>query len=119
MSVEYSLMVDYDNSKTFYKYCVECIKSIKNKKMFYIGATSNCENRVLEHKKDKNMQTMMVLCKVPTKNKTSKLESKLIKRFASKLLQNIVKYDESGNIIQDGGGNGLIDGINYIYVLFK
>ena len=55
---------------------------------------------------------MIVLCKCPTKCKTESLEKKLIKRFNSDSIYNKC-------INQTGGGEGLKDGVNYIYVLFN
>lgn len=48
------------------------------------------------------------------------MEQTLIKRFAkNKRIKNDIVFDNEENIIQGGGGEGIIEGINYIYVLFN
>jgi predicted GIY-YIG superfamily endonuclease len=109
-----------DNLKDGYSYCVEQILSLKNNKKFYIGATHNYEERFLEHMENKKMFNMFVLTQAQTNLKSKKLEQKLIKRFGkNKNILNKVEYDNNGNILNGGGGEGLIHDKNYIYVLFK
>jgi predicted GIY-YIG superfamily endonuclease len=102
----YANMVGYSDAKTAYRHCREKIILLKKNKPFYIGATNNPDDRLKQHINN-NMSTMHVLCKVPTKIKTENLEKKLIKNSHTKLMIN-----------QSGGGEGLNDGINYIYILF-
>ena len=55
----------------------------------------------------KKMESMYLLCKVSSKEATINLEQALIEEFkSSPRIKN-----------QSGGGEGLSDGINYIYLL--
>lgn len=114
-------MFEYNNLIDTYRYCVNLIQSLKSKsKKFYIGATHNPNERLEEHIKEKNMKTMILLCKCLSKNQTIKLEQKLIKRYGKNVhIVNDIKYDEDedDNIIQGGGGEGIIHDKNYIYLL--
>ncbi len=102
---------NYDNTynlKDGYSYCVEQILSLKNNKKFYIGATHNYEERFLEHMENKKMFNMFILTQAKTILKSKKLEQKLIKRFGkNKNILNKVEYDNYGNILIGGGGEGL------------
>jgi len=110
---------DYTNLDETKKKCIETILDLKGQKFFYIGATSNLDERLLSHMKEKGMYNMYVLTKTFTKNKTKKLEKKLIERFYKrKKNDNQVYEDENGNIIQGGGGEGIVYDENFIYVLF-
>ena len=51
---------------------------------------------------------MYVLCTVQTKNKTERLEKRLIENSRTKYMLNSP---------QSGGGEGLTEGINYIYIM--
>lgn len=107
------------NSKEDYKHCVNQILSLKKEKKFYIGATYNYEERFLDHMVNKNMFNMYILTQCKTNSKSKKLEQKLIKRFGKlKKNMNYVEYDEKGNILNGGGGEGLVHDENYIYILF-
>lgn len=99
---------DYENAKISYKYCVDKILELKKYKKFYVGVTHDPKIRLKEHAKEHAMSHMYLLCKVPTKSKTKRLEQKLIKRFNTKM-----------NINQSGGGEGITEEVNYIYVLFN
>ena len=101
-------LINYTDMKSSYKHCVDNIVKIKKNKPFYIGATSNPDERLNDQTENRNMKTMYTLCKVPNKNKTISLEQKLIKRF------NIKKCLNKGE-----GVEGIEDGENYIYVLFN
>jgi len=120
MPINKSYEVIYTTKKEARKHAIDKIMELKKYKKFYIGATSNPEERLLEHISDKKMNTMYILCRTPTKHKTKILEKSLIKRFY-KLKNNIndVKLDQNGNIIQGGGGEGITEDTNYIYVLFR
>lgn len=114
----------YNYADTYYlddgiKHCVEQIKNLKKSKKFYIGATHNYKERFLEHMENKKMYNMFILTLAQTYSKSKKMEQKLIKRFGSKKLLNKVEYDDNGNILNGGGGEGLTHDKNYIYVLFK
>lgn len=106
--INYDFLFDYDNADNSYRKCVQYILFLKEHNKYYIGATNSPVGRLEEHEKDKDMHTMYVLCKVLTLAKAKSLETKLIHRFDNK---------ESMN--QSGGGEGIVDGINYIYILFK
>ena len=109
-----------DNLKDGYKHCVEQIISLKNNKKFYIGATHNYEDRFLEHMENKKMFNMYVLTQSKTNLKSKRLEQKLIERFGKqKNNLNKVEYDNDGNILNGGGGEGIIHDKNFIYVLLK
>lgn len=99
--------------------CKEKIRYLKNtdykNKLFYIGATSNYNDRMLQHYNEKNMTTMFVLSQLPTKYKTESVEKELIKVFG-KLKLNYNNY--INNEPQTGGGEGLINGTNYVYITF-
>jgi hypothetical protein len=114
---------NYKNTKNVedgYKHCKEQILLLKNNKKFYIGATHNYEDRFLEHMENKNMFNMFILTQAQTNLKSKKLEQKLIKRFGKQNNNlNKVEYDIDGNILNGGGGEGIIHDKNYIYILFK
>ena len=57
------------------------ISELKKTKKFYIGVTHAPEERIKDHINEKNMKTMYILCKVPTRSKTIKFERKLIYKF--------------------------------------
>ena len=112
----FTQFTDLYNTK---KKCIESILNLKGQKYFYIGATSNLDERLLTHMKEKGMNNMYVLTNTHTKNKTINLEKKLIQRFYKRNKNdNNVYEDEEGNIIQGGGGEGIKYDENYIYVLF-
>jgi len=104
--VDRTFLKDYETSIKSYRHCTTIIQEQKKSKKFYIGATQNPDKRLTEHVAEKNMKNMYLLCKVPTKYKTEKLEQKLIKRF-----------NTDHCINQTGGGEGIEEGINYIYLL--
>ena len=99
---------EYDNAKMSYNYCVSKIMEYKKNKEFYIGATHEPVERLNTHYNEKGIKNMYLLCKVPTRSKTIKLEQKLIDRFNTKKSLN-----------QGGGGEGIRDDINYIYLLLR
>lgn len=106
--INYDFSRDYVDAKNSYNHCVDAIMHLKGYKQYYIGATNSPSERLKEHEIDKDMHTMYVLCNVPTLAKTKSLETKLIRRF-----------DNKECINQSGGGEGLTEGTNYIYILFK
>ena len=83
------------------------IKNIVKGKEFYIGTTTQPENRILKHKKEKNLNTMHLVCLCYGKETASYIEKQLIERF------NKFKYIEN----QTGGGEGVREGWNFIYVM--
>ena len=105
-------LTEYKKAQDSYKHCVNQIVSSKGNKHFYIGSSANPEERLKDHVKDKNMKNMFLLCEVPNKLKSGKLEKRLIKRFSIK-----------NNVNQSGGGEGIDEGIdegiNYVYLLLK
>jgi len=103
-----SYLLNYTDIDESYKKCVDIIMYLKGHRLYYIGATNNPEQRLLQHIEEKNMHNMYLLCRVPTQSKTKSLESKLIKRF-----------DNRECINQAGGGEGITEGENYIYILFN
>ena len=116
MIVDILHQIDYDDEDNNFKHCVEKIKELKKKNDFYIGATHIPKIRVKQHNDEKKMASMHLLCKVSGKTKTINLEKKLIKHFSKyKKIKNCIDKDENGNL--KGGGEGIIAGINYIYVL--
>lgn len=112
---------EYRNADDSYRHCVNTILMLKgSSKKFYIGATHNPNERLEKHITIKKMKNMHLLTVCPTKLKTQHLEQKLIKRFGElKYNTNKDDYDENGNIIHGGGGEGIAYENNYIYVLLK
>jgi len=117
MSVNKDHLEDYNNSKESYKHCTTKIRELKKSKKFYVGATHDPEGRLEDHVQNKKMKTMYLLCKTKTKKQAESLEQKLVKVFGN--LKTNVDYDEETKTGQSGGGEGLNDGENYIYILFK
>lgn len=100
---------DFSNLTDSYRHCCKTILELKNQRKFYIGATENPIKRLSDHKEDKDMHKMYLLCYVKSGNKAKKLEQKVIGRFLGK--KNCKNESK--------GGEGLNDGPNFIYVLFK
>jgi hypothetical protein len=110
MSICKTFLKPFTNLKDSYNHCVKTIISIKRKRQFYIGATAWPKFRVEDHKKsEKKMEHMVLLCQVPTLKMSKEMETKVIKRFVGK------KF----NINKSEGGEGLVNELNYIYVLFR
>lgn len=117
MSVNKEHLFDYTDAKESYKHCTTKIRELKKSKKFYVGATSDPEGRLEDHTQNKKMKSMYLLCKTKTKRQAESLEKKLIKVFGS--LKTNVDYDEKTKTGQTGGGEGLKDGENYVYLLFR
>lgn len=76
--------------------------------------------RVTKHKDEKNMKTMYLLCILPNKAQTIALEKNLIEKFSNDVkLVNKIQFNIFGQIVQGAGGEGITEGKNFIYVLFK
>ncbi|AYV76524.1 MAG: hypothetical protein Terrestrivirus8_17 [Terrestrivirus sp.] len=119
MPVNNQLLTEFNDLQSAYKYCKQKIIELKGSKFFYIGGSHDPEKRCADHKIEKGMETMYLLCKTQTKHDAKMLEKKLVKRFKDNIhIVNTIKYDNEGKPILNGGF-GLIEGINYIYVLFK
>lgn len=99
----------FSNLKDSYRHCCKTILELKKSKKFYIGATENPDERLGDHEEGKGMHKMYLLCYVKNGNKARKLEQKVIGRFLGK--KNCKNESK--------GGEGLNDGPNFIYVLFK
>lgn len=95
--------------KESYTHCVKTIITQKRSRKFYIGATAWPTYRVEDHKLEKKMSSMVLLCETPSLKISSLMEQKVIKRFIGK------KY----NMNVADGGEGLTNERNYIYVLFR
>lgn len=118
MPIDYTNCEDFRNLSQTYEHCRDTIQLLRGYENFYIGATNSPYLRCQQHIEDKGMGTMYVLCKTKTKNQAKLLENKLISRFRnSPFIQNAINYNEYGQLIQTGGF-GLVEGENYIYVLF-
>ena len=105
--INYDHSVEFINTEKSFRDSVREISKFDDNTEFYIGATCNVHNRWIQHIKEKGICIMFVIChNIPTKNETKLLEQKLIKKFKSKCLN------------QTGGGEGIIDAINCIYILF-
>jgi len=112
--VNYDHLFAYNDAKTAYQMCAQKVREIKgSKKIFYIGATDNPEERFNNHQI--NLPNMYVLCSTSTKSKTEKLEEKLIRTFG-KLKKNY--HMKNNNTPQIGGGEGLVgNGPWFIYIM--
>lgn len=112
MEPNYTYLIDYTDLKKSYNYCRDIIVKLKKSKKFYIGCTENPQDRLNDHYNEKKMKTMYVLCKIENRKKAISLEKKLIKKF---------KKNKKTNkcVNQSGGGEGITEEINYIYVLFR
>jgi ribonuclease HIII len=104
-------LTDFTNIKDSRKYCIDKIIELKKTKKFYIGATHDPNERLKDHKNEKKMKHMFLLLELQNRDDTITMEKILINRFS--------KNKRILNDIQGGGGEGLIEGINYIYILFK
>lgn len=109
MSVCRKYLKKFVNIKTSYNYCVKTIIPLKKTKQFYVGATAWPNYRVEDHKAEKKMGKMFLLCETPTLPITMQMEQKLIKRFIGK------KY----NLNKSDGGEGLTRQRNFIYILLR
>jgi len=106
----------YDDDNSFEK-CTNEIDSIINykigrkkyTKVFYIGATSEQEKRAEKHIVDKGLKHMHLICFCFGKNKTTDIEKALIKYYKLEYPVTILNIK--------GGGEGLTDKWNFIYVL--
>jgi len=104
--------VRYTNKKDTYRHCVNIILKLKKFKQHYIGATKDEQDRLENHIKVKNMKNMFVLVTNVEKEQAIELERLLIKRFKSESKTNRC-------INQGGGGEGIVEGENSIYILFR
>ena len=119
MPVNNQLLTEFNDLQSAYKYCKQKIIELKGSKKFYIGATNDPEKRCDDHEREKGMKTMYLLCQTQTKHDAKMLEKKLVKKFKDNIhIMNVINYDSEGKPILNGG-LGLVEGINYIYVLFK
>lgn len=106
--INYDYCNEFTNVNDSYQDCVAKIMKLKHSKKFYIGATNDPRDRLLDHINKKKMEMMYVLCKnIPGKDKPIKLEKQLIERF---------KIQK--NLNQTGGGEGIVDDYNFVYILF-
>ena len=101
-------LFEHINADINYKKCKELIMKLKGKtRVFYIGVTKYSDVRISEHHHDKNASVMYILCKLPSKYQATILEQKLISYFS-----------RNGHLNnQGGGGEGIIEGENYLYLL--
>ena len=101
-------LFEYKNDQDLSK-CIAIINEIiKNKKIvFYIGATNDPKNRLSDHKKEKGLNNMYLICSCSNKNLTKFVESELIKKFNKRTY----------NVNQSGGGEGITHENNYIYLM--
>jgi predicted GIY-YIG superfamily endonuclease len=119
IEVNESRMKKYTNFDEMFTYCTNhilhfCVRH----KYIYIGATNNPMLRCEEHLNEKGMYKMKVLCEIQNKAQAAELETVLINHFKDyKKLVNIISIKKNGQL-NLRGGVGLIEGINYIYVLF-
>lgn len=122
-TIHFDNFMDTQNVEDGYNHCKKQISSLKKSKQFYIGATYDYQERFLEHMEDKEMYNMYVLTQAKTKFKSQNIEKKLIKKFCkninNKKYINRVEFDENNEILNGGGGEGIIHDYNYIYILFK
>jgi predicted GIY-YIG superfamily endonuclease len=112
MSIHSTYFTEFSNINDTYRECVKNIIQLKKTRLHYIGATNNPEERIDRHIEEKKMKNMYLLTKTRNKIQAEKLEKKLIERF---------KRESNSNkcINQSGGGEGIIEGENYIYLLLK
>lgn len=52
MPVDTTSMIDYHYSIESYRYCRDLIKNLKKCKNYYLGVTSDPENRLQEHTRE-------------------------------------------------------------------
>lgn len=112
MSINRDYETDYTNIKDTYKVCVNTILKLKGQKRYYIGGTKDVEQRLNDYMLQKKMKNMYILARYLTKNQAINLEQKLIKRFNSENKTNKC-------LNQSGGGEGIDEGNNCVYILFK
>lgn len=112
MSVNYEHETVYTNIKDTRRACIKSILKLKGEKKYYIGATKDVEQRLNEHMIEKKMKNMYILVRNITKNQAVKLEKQLIQRFNSESKTNKC-------INHSGGGEGIDEGNNCVYILFK
>jgi hypothetical protein len=74
---------------------------------FYVGATSSPNSRANSHARTKGMSQMHLLCELRNRKDTINLEKRVVQ--SAKLLP--------GNLNRGAGGEGVIEGINYLYLL--
>lgn len=112
MPVDKTYFIEFSNINDTYRECVKNIIQLKKTRLHYIGATINPEERIERHIEEKKMKNMYLLTKTENKLQAEKLEKKLIERF---------KRESNTNkcINQKGGGEGIVEGENYIYLLLK
>lgn len=105
--------IQYTTVSDTCKYCYTKIRELlKNRQIdksaiqnCYVGTTHDLEERELKHIAEKGMNTILVLCEIPTKYKTQLLENKLIKRL------NKIK------VKPQCGGIEIVEQHNFVYLL--
>jgi len=120
MEINGNFIYNYSTSVETKRICKDNFREIKNnieskKRIFYIGATSNLKERMNAHEDEKGLDIMYVLCETTKKENAERIEKELIEKFGK--LKNNLRYTFYGEP-QIGGGEGLIDGVNYVYVAF-
>lgn len=119
IEVNYSRIKKYTNFNEMYTHCRNhilyfCIRQ----KYIYIGVTNSPKLRCKQHLEDKGMYKMKILCETQNKVQASELEEELIYNFSDYYkLRNNIGVKKDGELILRGGV-GLVEGVNYIYVLF-
>ena len=109
----------YIYTEICYKMCYDIIRDIISNygvREFYIGASKDPNNRLLDHRREKQLIYCDCIMKFPDKNLTSDVEKELIKIFGDHP-NNYFMINE--NRPQTSGGKGLTPGINYIYIAYK
>lgn len=100
-------VIHYRKPRIDFNICVNNINEIIGRKPFYIGVTQTPVNRFNDHFRQKKLQNMHLICVCQGKKQTMALEKRLIKKFKKR------KFI----INQNGGGGGIKDGLNFIYVM--
>jgi len=90
-----------------FKTTVEKVKNIAKFNDFYIGTTTNVEKRLEQHEKNKELSKMQVICICYGK--------KIAKDIEKYLILQVENYKHKLN--QSGGGEGIKDGFNFIYIM--
>ena len=99
-----------NNSQQYFFYCVDVIGYIRQyypHDEFYIGVTNDCQRRLNQHSRQKNMHKMFLLCDVNGKDNAEYIEDNLIEYYKHNQL----------NLNRIDGGSGIQRGRNYVYLL--
>ncbi len=86
------------------------IRTVHKYTKFYIGVTSDKQKRLAQHKIEKNMHHMIDLCECKSKDDAINIEKALINEY-----KKFTKRCENSDL--SCGGEGLIEGKNYVYLL--